>query len=134
MHVRARGFTLIELVVTVAIAALLAALAYPSFVSQMRKSRRVDAREALAQVQAAQEDWRGTNTTYAASVAALSLSATSPQGNYSLSVSGASATGYTATATAIGKQAGDTECATISVTLASGQTTYAPSNKCWGLP
>jgi type IV pilus assembly protein PilE len=49
------GFTLIELMITVAIVAILAAVAYPSFMEQVRKSRRSDAITALNAVAQAQE-------------------------------------------------------------------------------
>jgi type IV pilus assembly protein PilE len=85
------------------------------------------------QIQAAQERFRTNNASYAATVAALSQPATSSQGNYALAVSGASATGYTATATAQAKQAGDSACGAITVTVAAGNAmTYGPSNACWG--
>jgi type IV pilus assembly protein PilE len=122
------------LVVAITVAAILAAIAFPALQGQIRKSRRGDAREAVVRIQNAQEDWRGVNTTYASTVAALGLATTSPKGYYTLVVSGASASGYTATATATGAQAADTSCATISVTVAGGQTTYGSSNACWGLP
>lgn len=127
-----RGFTLIELVIVLTVVAILAAVAVPGYQSQMRASRRAEAREALMRIQAAQERWRSSNASYAATVAAIGQPATSADGNYALSVSGASATGYTATATAQAKQASDSSCATITVAVAGNSMTYGPSNTCWG--
>ena len=105
-----RGFTLVELLVAVVVIAILAAVAVPAYRDQIRKGRRAEAHEALMQVQTAQERWRSNNVSYAATVAALGQSAVSASGNYAIGVSGATATGYTATATAQAKQAGDSAC------------------------
>jgi type IV pilus assembly protein PilE len=51
MKRRGRGFTLIELMIALAIVAIVAALAYPSYREQVRKSRRADAEQALLQLQ-----------------------------------------------------------------------------------
>lgn len=136
---RAGGFTLIELVIAVAVVGILASLAYPSFLNQIRKSRRSDAVAALSEVQQAQERWRANNTTYAsdaalttASPAGLGLSSTSKGGYYTLALSSNTATGYTLTATAVsGKsQAGDIGCANLTVTVLNGTATNSPTT-CW---
>ena len=49
---RSRGFTLIELMITVAIVSILAAVAYPSYTEYVAKGRRADAR---ARMMAAQQ-------------------------------------------------------------------------------
>ena len=133
-----RGFTLIELMITVAIVGILAAVAYPSFIEQVRKSRRADAIAALAQVQQAQERWRANNPTYTTDLSATGLNVANPSsGYYTLAASGASATGFTAIATASGSQASDAKCTALSLTMNAGTISYgktgtaASAQQCW---
>ena len=116
----------------VAIVGILAAVAVPGFQSQLRQSRRVDAMNALATAQQAQERWRGINLSYAGTMTTLGLGDSTVDGLYTLAVSGASATGYTLTATAVsGKsQAADTGCTNLTVTVVRGDATTAPAT-CW---
>ena len=44
---KAKGFTLIELMIVVAVIAILASIAYPSYQDSVRKTRRADAKEVL---------------------------------------------------------------------------------------
>jgi type IV pilus assembly protein PilE len=126
-----RGFTLMEIMIVMVIVAILAAIAVPAYQDQIRSSRRSEAREALMQIQTAQERWRSNNTTYASSTSALDQPALSADANYALSVSGASASGYTATATARAKQASDSACSAITIVVAGNAMTYSPLT-CWG--
>jgi prepilin-type N-terminal cleavage/methylation domain-containing protein len=56
--IRHRGFTLIELMIVVAVIGLLAVVAYPSFQQSIIKSDRSDARTALAEILLAQERFK----------------------------------------------------------------------------
>ena len=65
------GFTLIELMITVAIIGILSAIAYPSYESYVRKSRRVDAKNALLDLASRQERYFSVNNKYSTTAADL---------------------------------------------------------------
>lgn len=128
-----RGFTLIEIMIAVAIVALLAAVALPAYNSQVRKSGRTEAIAAMAAVQQAQERWRANNPAYTGELDDLGADEiTSPGGYYKLAISDPTGTGYTLTATAeAGKQqASDTDCTTLTLTVTNGDGDPSPSS-CW---
>ena len=124
------GFTLVELLIAIAIAAILAAIAIPAYNDSVRKSRRAEAFAALTSVQQAQERWRGSNPAYTEELSDLGVSGTSPSGYYSITVEepeeGSLNTGYVATATAVSgtSQANDTGCAKLSVRMDGGTLSY----------
>ena len=65
---RVDGFTLIEMLITVAIIAILAAIAYPSYTEYTRRSERANARAALTNAVQCMERQLTTNNTYPTTV------------------------------------------------------------------
>ena len=59
-----KGFTLIELMIAVAIVGILAGIAYPSYQDSVRKSRRADAKGALLGFANAMERYFTENNSY----------------------------------------------------------------------
>lgn len=133
------GFTLIEIMIAVAIVAIIAAVALPSYQEQIRKSRRSDAKIGLEKAAALQEQHRFTNNTYSGDVNDIGGTGgtlISPEGHYTIATSvvssstGCSTDGFCflLTATATGVQASDTDCATF--TLTNTGTKTSTSSKC----
>ncbi|HEY0660346.1 MAG TPA: type IV pilin protein [Lysobacter sp.] len=109
------GFTLIELMIVVAIIAILAAIALPLYEEQVRKGRRADAMRAVGQLQLELERWRAENPCYgqpgAAPCTAFTASGTYPtvptSRFYDIAIAAAGLNTYSVTATAKGEQLGD---------------------------
>jgi type IV pilus assembly protein PilE len=102
---RNSGFTLIELMITVAVIAILAGVAYPSYTEYAKKGRRADAKAAIAKVQLAEEKWRTNNTSYTNSLANLGFVDESgvfysPDRHYTLSIISAATNVVSASGTA----------------------------------
>jgi type IV pilus assembly protein PilE len=127
-----RGFSLIESLVALAVAALLASAALPSMQGQRLRAGRLDAVAALTRVQAAQEQHFGLHGRYASELGALGLiNPNSPQGLYALSLQNHGAEAYRATATPVGRQAQDGPCPALMLDVNKGYPTEGPSSACW---
>lgn len=127
------GFTLIELMITVAIIGILAAIAYPSYQQYVLRANRAEAQAVLSETAQFMERYFTTNGTY---VGGALLSAVSPKGASGAAVkynitpaTVTTATTFTLTATPVNSQTADTTCGTLTLSNTGAQT---PSTAgCW---
>lgn len=99
------GFNLIELMITVVIIGILAAIAYPSYIKYMKQTRRSDAQIALSEIASREEKFFAQCRTYTTALngtipacTGLGYIAISPGGHYALSIVGDTSNGSCATA------------------------------------
>jgi type IV pilus assembly protein PilE len=139
---RARGLTLVELMIVVAVMAILATVAYPLYTEQVRKVRRSDGRTAVEAVALAQERFFTVNGRYNVNLGSVVIdttsplrTGTSPEGYYNVAIAAgptgniASSFIVTATPVASRSQASDSGC--TAMTLNSAGTRSGTGTKCW---
>lgn len=142
------GFSLIELMITVGIAAILATIAAAAYTSEVHKSRRTDARTAILDLAGREEKLFSVSNAYSQIPSDLgyggaAFPVTVGSGYYQVSIAapdpaqGGAAGTYAITATPINQQVSDTDCASISVNQLGAQTALtsggvANAATCWG--
>jgi len=125
---KSSGFTLMELMIVVAIIGIIATIALPSYQDFVLKSRRSEAHSGLAKMQLQQEAHRMVNTTYTSSFGSGSNDVNEPTSDYyTFTMSGGSASAYTLKATAKSTQTADTSCTPMTINQSG---TKSPSS-CW---
>jgi type IV pilus assembly protein PilE len=122
-----QGFTLIELMIAVAIAGTLASIAYPSYAKYIQKAKRAQAQAALMSMASAMEQWRIENnnnylgakdaTTEKILIFANSVPTDGGTKTYTLSIPALNQTSYTLMATPEGAQLND-ECGSLTLNSA----------------
>jgi type IV pilus assembly protein PilE len=141
------GVTLLELLVALALAGVLAALAYPSYRAALLRAHRVEAIDALLGVAAAQERFHIQHGRYASRLddgsdalePVLTISAVTAGGRYRLALAGSGLNDFTATAAQLegSGQDADERCSLFSI-RANGQRAARDrrgadtTGLCWG--
>ncbi len=126
------GITLIELMIAVAIVAILAGVAYPSYMQYVLTSHRTEGTSALVRIANLEERYYLDNNAYG-SLFQLGLTATSSatytteNGYYRITIATPTTSTYTLTATAQGSQTSDSSCATFSLAQDGTKT----GSDCW---
>tara|TARA_R110002167_G_scaffold138768_9_gene326103 strand:- start:1051 stop:1566 length:516 start_codon:yes stop_codon:yes gene_type:complete len=148
MQMKQQGFSLIELMITVAIVGIIAAVAYPSYVQYVEKSRRADGMGALVSFAGAMERHFTVNSSYcgAGTSTTASCGTASSTGDptifpteapldgsdkfYDLDISAVTATTFTITATPKNAQSGDS-CGTLSLEHTGLRGKTGAGTSCW---
>lgn len=129
------GVTLLELMIVVVVIGILAAVAYPSYREQVRRTHRADGKAALLQTAQQLERCYTRFSSYNNGGCAVALPFNSPENHYVISSVGAvGAAAFTLAATPQGGQTSDVNCGVLRLTNTGIQGSLgvnADANNCW---
>jgi len=135
MKSRILGVTLIELMITIVIIGILAAVVYPSYIDHVTRSNRSEGLRELMRIANLQEQYFVDNRSYTSNISLLGVGAstnyTTTSGHYVISVTsgGTGKTTFTLTATAQTPQStNDAACKILTITETGSKT---PATGCW---
>lgn len=133
MKLKNQGFTLIELMIVVAIVGILAAIAFPAYQDHVRKAHRAEAQGVLLEAAQFMERWFTTNNRYDTAVLPAALS-TSPKAGggtirYNIRITAVNQTTFTLTASPT--QADPCGDLTLTHTGQRGRSGALPWEQCW---
>ncbi|NIV18345.1 MAG: prepilin-type N-terminal cleavage/methylation domain-containing protein [Woeseiaceae bacterium] len=141
-----RGVTLLELLIVVAIVAIIGAFAYPSYIQYVVETKRTAAKTTMLQVADRQQQFFMDNKRFAANLTNLgfaadplfvaddgrSVAAGDPDAVYTLSVVNVAATTYTVISAPLGAQLErDGKCGTLTLNQAGTRDALGGGGDCW---
>lgn len=146
MRTRLSGFTLIELMIVVAVMGIIAAIAIPSYNNYVLRGNRTVGKTEVLRIVGKQEAFYNDrkayatalnlldNTLYSGATVYLKRDGRTQAANttdtiYALTLTGTSATAYTVQATAVNRQTKDTGCTTLTVNQLNEKT--PTTGDCW---
>lgn len=134
---RLLGFTLVELLIAIAIVGILAAIAIPAYNDSVRKTRRGQAKADMVAIAQAMERCFTNRSTYVDCFPGNALPAplnrsptTGPNVFYNLSLQGVTASDYAIRAEPVDDQVGDL-CETLTLRQNGARLTSSGRNDCW---
>lgn len=127
-----KGFSLIELMIVVAIVGILSAVAYNSYVNNVIASKRSEGRAGLAATAASLEKCKSLYGAFDAANCNVAATIATETNLYSIDTTGRTPTTFTLVATAAGSQVRDVDCATLSLDNTGVKTaTGVDTTDCW---
>ncbi len=129
-----RGFTLVELMIVVAIVGILGAISMGFYGNYVTDANRTDGRMALTETATSLEKCKALYSAYNSANCNVAFPVTSDEGLYTVAATAISGPAFLLTATPVAGayQAGDTDCTTLTLTSSGIEGgTGANVGKCW---
>lgn len=136
-YMKKNGFSLIELMMTVAVVGVLASISVPTYKNYSMKIKRSEGRSFAMEIMQRQEKFYNENNTYTTNLSQLGYNSSTPtseKGYYKVTATAASdgiANNVIITAQPIGSQTSDTECGSFIYNSNGLKSTSTSSSTCW---